>query len=96
MRLFADFYQSDVIVASPVALATKLAEKEDGGADFLSSIEVWQRSSRLPVCLVLVAAHPGNHLPMCYTTDTCRLWWWSGLTFCRCRTGSMCAQVILL
>lgn len=40
MRLFSEFYQSDIIIASPVALATKLAEGEEGGADFLSSIEV--------------------------------------------------------
>eukprot|EP00887_Chlorella_sp_A99_P004809 scaffold4.g4809.t1 len=40
VRLFADLYQSDVLLASPVALATKLAEKEEGAADFLSSIEI--------------------------------------------------------
>lgn len=44
IKLYADFLQSDIIVASPIALATKLAEPpadEGGGpADFLSSIEV--------------------------------------------------------
>ncbi|GFR41586.1 hypothetical protein Agub_g2307, partial [Astrephomene gubernaculifera] len=44
IRLFADLYQSDIIVASPVALATKLAEdaRADPHAapDFLSSIEL--------------------------------------------------------
>jgi U3 small nucleolar RNA-associated protein 25 len=45
IRLYTDFYQSDVLVASPLALATKLSEAEKdqgsaGAADFLSSIEI--------------------------------------------------------
>ena len=43
MRLFSDFFQSDIVVASPLALATKLGEEGQEGAttaDFLSSIEV--------------------------------------------------------
>lgn len=43
MRLYSDFAQSDIVVASPLALATFLSEtagKDGGGADFLSSIEV--------------------------------------------------------
>ena len=43
VRMFAEFYQSDVIVASPLGLATALsaAAAEGGGAaDFLSSVEV--------------------------------------------------------
>ncbi|DBA80702.1 TPA: hypothetical protein ACH3X1_007943 [Trebouxia sp. C0004] len=42
VRLYSDFYESDIIVASPLALATKLIEDEEegGAADFLSSIEV--------------------------------------------------------
>ncbi|KAL3145860.1 hypothetical protein ABBQ38_015229 [Trebouxia sp. C0009 RCD-2024] len=42
VRLYSDFYESDIIVASPLALATKLSEDEEEGnaADFLSSIEV--------------------------------------------------------
>ena len=45
MKLYADFLQADVIVASPIALATLLAEPpegdaEGGPADFLSSIEI--------------------------------------------------------
>lgn len=42
VKLYCDFMQSDIIVASPIALATKLSEEaEEGGpADFLSSIEV--------------------------------------------------------
>lgn len=44
MRLFADFYDADVIVASPLALATLLADSnadaQAGAADFLSSIEI--------------------------------------------------------
>lgn len=44
-KLYADFFQSDIIVASPLALATKLEEAKRekdgaGAADFLSSIEV--------------------------------------------------------
>jgi U3 small nucleolar RNA-associated protein 25 len=45
-RLYADFYQSDILVCSPLGLATKLAEKPPEGAsqsiniDFLSSIEI--------------------------------------------------------
>jgi hypothetical protein len=40
LRLFADFFQSDVIVASPLALATKLEENDLAESDFLSSIEL--------------------------------------------------------
>ena len=49
MRLYSDFYQSDIIVASPLGLATRLGEapaegddepSSSGPADFLSSIEV--------------------------------------------------------
>lgn len=43
MRLFAEFFQADVIVASPLGLATALsaAAAEGGGAaDFLSSVEI--------------------------------------------------------
>jgi U3 small nucleolar RNA-associated protein 25 len=46
VKLYADFLQSDIVVASPIALATKLAEAgaadaaEGGPADFLSSIEI--------------------------------------------------------
>ncbi len=45
--LFSDLFQSDIIVASPISLATKLAEdqaasggKQSPDSDFLSSIEV--------------------------------------------------------
>ncbi|KAG1670680.1 hypothetical protein FOA52_010955 [Chlamydomonas sp. UWO 241] len=47
IRLFADLFQADIIVASPIALATKLAEdlaanggKASSQVDFLSSIEL--------------------------------------------------------
>lgn len=42
MKLYSDFLQSDIIVASPIALATKLSDEVDEGgpADFLSSIEI--------------------------------------------------------
>lgn len=43
VKLYADFFQSDIIVASPIALATKIAEAEGKTSeeiDFLSSIEV--------------------------------------------------------
>ena len=50
VRLYSDFYQSDIIVASPLGLATRFGEApaeggdaEDSGsgpADFLSSVEV--------------------------------------------------------
>ena len=41
VKLFADFFDSDIIVASPIALATRLAEAgDDGAADFLSSVEI--------------------------------------------------------
>jgi len=42
-KLYADFFQSDIIVASALGMATKLEEstKKDGGSvDFLSSIEM--------------------------------------------------------
>ncbi len=31
VRLYSDFYESDIIVASPLALATKLTEDEEEG-----------------------------------------------------------------
>jgi len=31
VRLYSDFYESDIIVASPLALATKLIEEEEEG-----------------------------------------------------------------
>ncbi len=31
VRLYSDFYESDIIVASPLALATKLTEEEEEG-----------------------------------------------------------------
>ncbi|PRW59313.1 U3 small nucleolar RNA-associated 25 [Chlorella sorokiniana] len=42
VKLFADFFDSDIIVASPLALATRLAEMagDDSAADFLSSVEI--------------------------------------------------------
>lgn len=44
VKLYSDFLQSDIVVASPIALATKLSdeqkEEEGGPADFLSSIEI--------------------------------------------------------
>lgn len=40
VRLFSEIYESDVLVASPLAIATLLAERRDGGADFLSSLEI--------------------------------------------------------
>jgi U3 small nucleolar RNA-associated protein 25 len=43
VKLFSDFFDSDIIVASPLALATRLAEgggEEGGAADFLSSVEI--------------------------------------------------------
>ena len=44
VRLFVDFYDADVIVASPLGLATLLADSRAAAAaesaDFLSSIEI--------------------------------------------------------
>lgn len=40
VKLFTDVYDSDVIVASPLALATHLGEAGAAAADYLSSIEV--------------------------------------------------------
>ena len=42
MKLYADFYEADIIVASPLALATLLADAKGAprAADFLSSIEL--------------------------------------------------------
>jgi hypothetical protein len=40
VKFFTDVYDSDVIVASPLALATQLAEGGAGAADYLSSIEL--------------------------------------------------------
>lgn len=34
VRLYSDFYESDIIVASPLALATKLTEDEEEGKAF--------------------------------------------------------------
>ena len=42
MRLFADLFDADIIVASPIGLATRLAEDAAAGRgpDYLSSIEL--------------------------------------------------------
>jgi hypothetical protein len=40
VKFFTDVYDSDVIVASPLALATQLGEGGAGAADYLSSIEL--------------------------------------------------------
>jgi Utp25, U3 small nucleolar RNA-associated SSU processome protein 25 len=40
VKLFSETYQSDILVASPLAVATLLAEQREDGSDFLSSIEV--------------------------------------------------------
>lgn len=43
MRLYTDFFQSDIIVASPLALATKLGEgpEEDGKHPQVWCVLVW-------------------------------------------------------
>lgn len=69
VRLYADFYESDIIVASPLALATKLTEGEEeegGAADMLSSIEVLL-VARLDVLQMQNWAHltTGEHLISC-------------------------------
>ncbi|KAK9841329.1 hypothetical protein WJX74_004003 [Apatococcus lobatus] len=40
IRLYTEFYDSDIIVASPLALASQLEEGKEGTADFLASIEI--------------------------------------------------------
>lgn len=46
VRLYSDFYESDIIVASPLALATKLSEDEEEG-------EHHQRTLTTPVLALL-------------------------------------------
>jgi hypothetical protein len=40
VRLFADVYESDIVVASPLGITTRLEEHKDDGCDFLASIEI--------------------------------------------------------
>lgn len=40
LRLFADFYQSDIIIASPLGLRFVIESSQEKSFDFLSSIEV--------------------------------------------------------
>ena len=42
VKLYADFFEADILVASPLALATLLSEQtgSPGAADFLSSVEI--------------------------------------------------------
>ena len=42
VKLYADFFEADILVASPLALATLLLEQtgNPGAADFLSSVEI--------------------------------------------------------
>ena len=50
VKLYSDFFQSDIIVASPIALATKLADKDSPEeVDFLSSVEIVV-AARCDVC----------------------------------------------
>lgn len=39
MRLFSDFYQSDIIIASPIGLKLVVENSDSGANDFLSSVE---------------------------------------------------------
>lgn len=54
MRLYTDFFQSDIIVASPLALATKLGEgpEEDGKHPQVWCVLVW-----VWVCGVVVGVY---------------------------------------
>ncbi len=65
MRLFAEFFQSDIIVASPLGLATALAGaagEGDGAGDFLSSVEV-AVADRADVMLMQNWAHVATGAP---------------------------------
>ena len=66
VKLYSDFLQSDIVVASPIALATKLSdeqmEEEGGPADFLSSIEI-AIVDRADVLLMQNWAHVVTGLP---------------------------------
>lgn len=39
VRLYSDFYESDIIVASPLALATKLTEEEEEGTNAVACVQ---------------------------------------------------------
>lgn len=85
MRLYADFYESDIIVASPLALATKITEGEEeegGAADMLSSIEVllvarldvmqMQNWAHMTTGMLPAVRHGLLHmLGVMHTSDTC-------------------------
>jgi len=65
VRLFAEFFQSDIIVASPLGLATALAGaagEGDGAGDFLSSVEV-AVADRADVMLMQNWAHVATGAP---------------------------------
>jgi len=65
VRLFAEFFQSDIIVASPLGLATALAAaagEGDGAGDFLSSVEV-AVADRADVMLMQNWAHVATGAP---------------------------------
>ena len=70
VKLYTDFMQSDIIVASPIALATKLSDEvEEGGpADFLSSIEI-AIADRADVQLMQNWAHVVTGIYTCSPLD---------------------------
>ena len=75
VKLYSDFFQSDIIVASPIALATKLADKDSPEeVDFLSSVEIVV-AARCDVCQMQNWSHmvTGDPSPSIHCLQTHRI-----------------------
>lgn len=91
VRLYSDFYESDIIVASPLALATKLSEDEEEGElqwhlyyacpglVFRHCPTVYKLPQRVTVTVLFVSNSVGPLLPKCWVSTVC---WYTGLGVC--------------
>lgn len=73
VKLYSDFYESDIIIASPLALATKLSEDEEEGGRQSTCIHLcWSRPATLKavqcnimmytyICLASALSIPWHH-----------------------------------
>ena len=77
MRLYSDFYESDIIVASPLALATKLSEDEEEGEQHCICICKFLLRATVRICLFV-----SNHVGPCLLSEVNNGRLYTGLGVC--------------